>query len=325
MRLHSSGWYPPRGQDSVEDMSTTLDILSLSQLRCFIAVVDIGSFAGAARRLAMTTSGVSKTISRMESAYGLQLLHRSTHSVSLTNAGEQLVDLARGVVNRVEDIDEVLTNAQADAASGMVKISASPAFVRRCLTPLLPGLRALHPKITLDLRASDNTVDLADAGLDFAIRSGDVEGLPGHIRLPWFEFDWAVCAAPDYLELNDMPRSPQDLARHILIGFRNARTGLIENWRLRDQSFPATPNWAFVTDDAESALIAAINGTGIMWGPRWLVADSIANKTLTELIPDWRGSAMQMSILRRGQKQMSARVRTVIDFLRGSASLMIGS
>jgi DNA-binding transcriptional LysR family regulator len=295
---------------------STIDTLSVPQLRCFIGVLDAGSFAGAARKLGMTTSGVSKTIARMESVYGIQLLHRSTHSVSLTIAGEQLVELARSVVDKVEDIDEVLTGARTNAAIGKVRISASPAFVRRCLTPLLPELRALHPKISLDLHASDDAVDLADTGLDLAIRSGDLDGLPGHIRLPWFEFDWAVCAAPGYLEHHGIPRSPQDLSHHRLIGFRNKRTGLIENWRLRDLSFPAAPDWGLVTDDAEAALIAACVGMGIMWGPRWLVAEAISAKALTELMPEWRGSAMRMSILRRGQKQMSLRVKTVIDFFR---------
>jgi len=301
-------------------MSTPLDSISLSQLRCFIAVIDARSFAGAARQLALTTSGVSKTISRLEAVYGLRLLHRSTHSISPTDAGEQLIEPARAVLSGAANIDAILTHASKGAASGNVRIGASPAFVRRCLVPLLPAWKEQHPDITLDLRASDVIVDLAEVGLDLAIRSGRLDGLPGHIRLPWFEFDWVVCASPGYIERNEMPRTPSDLATHALIGFRNTRTGLVEHWRLRGESFPRSPVWYFVTDDAESALLAAENGVGIMWGPRWLAADALASGTVVEVLPDWRGHKMPMSILRREQSLLPIRVRAVMDFLEAQAA-----
>lgn len=301
-------------------MSSPLDAMSLSQLRCFIAVIDARSFAGAARQLALTTSGVSKTISRLEAAYGLRLLHRSTHSISPTEAGERLIEPARAVLDGAADIDAILTHASKGAATGSVRIGASPAFVRRCLVPLLPALRERHPEIVLDLRASDAIVDLAEVGLDLAIRSGQLDGLPGHVRLPWFEFDWVACASPCYLERRGAPLTPSDLHTHDLIGFRNTRTGLIEHWRLRADSFPRLPTWHFVSDDAESVLLAAMHDAGIMWGPRWLAADALASGTVTEVLPDWRGIGMPMSILRRGQNLLPTRVRAVIDFLHSRAA-----
>lgn len=296
-------------------MSTQIDTLSLVQLRCFISVIDAGSFAGAARRLAMTTSGVSKTISRLEAAYGTRLLHRSTHSVSPTEVGEQVMKAARAVLDGILEIDSLLTYASARGITGSVRISASPAFARRCIVPLLPALNEQHPDIIVDLRASDATLDLAAVGLDLAIRSGHLDGLPGHVRLPWFEFEWVACASPGYLRRHGMPSTPPELAKHNLIGFRNTRTGLVEHWRLRADAFPSSPTWHFVSDDAESALLAAINDLGIMWGPWWLVANSLRSSLITEVLPDWRGDKMPMSILRRGQNLLPARVRAVIEFL----------
>jgi DNA-binding transcriptional LysR family regulator len=301
-------------------MSTQLETVSLSQLRCFIAVIDARSFAGAARQLALTTSGVSKTISRLEAAYGLSLLHRSTHSISATEAGERLIGPARAVLNGAADIDAILTHASVSAATGSVRIGAPPAFVRRCLVPLLPAFIERHPDIALDLRASDAIVDLAEVGLDLAIRSGQLDGLPGHIGVPWFDFDWVASASPRYLEQRGIPMTPSDLAAHDLIGFRNTRTGLVEPWRLRAESFPRSPAWRFVTDDAESAFLAAMNGTGIMWGPRWLAADALASGTAIEVLPDWCGNTTPVSILRRGQTLLPTRVRAVIDFLKSQAA-----
>ncbi len=312
--------YRPRRHGSVDIMSTPYDVMSLAQLRCFIAVIDAGSFASAARQLALTTSGVSKTISRLEAAYGLRLLHRSTHSISPTEAGERLIGPARAVLAGAGEIEAILTHAGTSAGTGSVRIGASPAFIRRCIVPLLPAFTERHPDIVLDLRASDAFVDLAEVGLDLAIRAGQLDGLPGHVRLPWFEFDWAVCGSPGYLERRGMPVKPSELAKHDLIAFRNSRTGLIVPWRLRADSFPGSPFWRFVTDDAESVLLAAMNGTGIMWGPRWLVADALASGDVIEVLRDWRGDTMSVSILRRGQTLLPTRVRTVMEFLHAQAA-----
>ena len=219
------------------------------------------------------------------------------------------------MLNGAANIDAILTHASKGAAAGNVRIGASPAFVRRCLVPLLPAFKEQHTDIALDLRASDVIADLAEVGLDLAIRSGRLDGLPGHVRLPWLEFDWVVCASPGYVERYGAPRTPSDLATHDLIGFRNTRTGLVEHWRLRADSFPRSPPWHFITDDAESALLAAENGVGIMWGPRWLAADALASGTVIEVLPDWRGNKMPMSILRREQTLLPTRVRAVMEFL----------
>lgn len=225
-----------------------------------------------------------------------------------------MIELARAVLFNSAGIDALLTDAGKNDAVGNVRLSASPAFVRHCIAPLLPALRERHPEIVLDLRASDITFDLADTGLDLVFRSGTFEGLPGHVRLPWFDFDWITCASPDYLKKNGIPETPHDLTAFSLIGFRNARTGLVEHWRLRDGSFPSAPVWSLVSDDAETVLLAAESGSGIMWAPQWLVADAITTGRVTEILAEWRGERMPMSILRRGQKLLPSRVRAVIDF-----------
>jgi DNA-binding transcriptional LysR family regulator len=230
-----------------------------------------------------------------------------------------LIGPARAVLNGAADIDAILSHASMSAAAGSVRIGAPPAFVRRCLVPLLPAFIERHPDIVLDLRASDAIVDLAEVGLDLAIRSGQLDGLPGHVRLPWFEFDWVACGSPCYLERHGIPGTPSDLATHDLIGFGNTRAGLVEPWRLRTESFPRSPAWRFVTDDAESALLAATNNAGIMWGPRWLAADALTSGMAIEVLPNRRGNTTPVSILRRGQTLLPTRVRAVMDFLHGKA------
>lgn len=228
-----------------------------------------------------------------------------------------MIGVARAALRSIADAESLLGELAGSAAAGRVRISAPTAFARTCLVPILPGFLASHPDILIDLRASDTTVDLADSGVDLAIRSGQLDGLSGHIRLPWFPFPWVVCGTPDYLARRGMPTTPADLAQHDLIGFRNTRTGLIEPWRLLDRALTvsSTP-WRLVLDDAEAAWRAVLAGIGIAWAPRWLAADALSSGAAVEVLRPWRGADTPMSILRRDRSLVPDRVQAVIGFLQ---------
>ncbi len=300
-------------------MSTNPAGASLIQLRCYVAVVEAGSLAKAARRLGLTTSAMSRSIARLEASAGVRLLHRSTHALSLTEAGEQLLVPAREALDSFGRADALLAALAAEGSSGRVRISAPPAFMRTCLVPMLPSFLAEHPLVRLDLRATDAIVDLADAGVDLALRSGSLAGVPGHVGLPWFRFAWVACASPAYLARRGIPRTPEDLGSHDLIGFRNVRTGLVEGWQLAGTRSPLPASaWHVVLDDAEAAWRAALAGIGIAWAPEWLAAEALASGTMVEVLEDRRSRMTPMSILRRRDNPVPARVKAVVTFLRAS-------
>lgn len=288
-------------------------------MRCFVAVIEAGSLAEAGRRLGLTVSGVSKTITRLETSAGVRLLHRSSHALSLTEAGEQLIAPARDALNGVARTEALLWELGASGSAGRVRVSAPTAFVRTCLVPILPALLAAHPSIRLDLRATNTIVDLAAAGVDLALRSGPLGGVPGHVGLAWFRFVWVAGASPAYLARHGAPRTPADLSSHELIGFRNSRTGLVESWRFAGTTSP-TPAaaWKLVLDDGEAAWRAAIAGIGIAWAPDWLAAEALAAGTVVEVLQEWRGKPTPMSILRREGGPIPARVQAVMTFLRSN-------
>ncbi len=304
-------------------MSTDPAGMSLIQLRCYVAVVEAGSLAEAGRRLGLTTSAVSRSIARLESAAGVRLLHRSTHALSLTEAGEQLLVPARDALDSFRRAGALLAELAAEGSPGRVRISAPTAFIRTCLVPMLPAFLAAHPLIRLDLRATDATVDLADAGIDLALRSGCLDGVPGHVGLPWFRFAWVTCASPAYLARRGIPGTPEELGTHDLIGFRNVRTGLVEGWQLAGttSSLPA-PAWHVVLDDAEAAWRAALAGIRIAWAPEWLAAEALACGTMVEVLEDRRTRMTPMSIMRRKQNPVPIRVKAVVAFLRSSTKTL---
>ena len=304
-------------------MSTDLAGTSFLQLRCFVAVAEARSFAESGRRLGLTTSGVSKSITRLEASAGVRLLHRSTHALSLTEAGERLLAPAREALNSIACADALLAELAVEGSSGRVRLSAPTAFIRACLVPMLPAFLVEHPLVLLDLRATDTTVDLAEAGVDLALRSGPLLGVPGHVGVPWFRFAWVVCASPAYLARRGIPRTSEELRTHDLVGFRNIRTGLVERWRLAGMSspFPASA-WRIVLDDAESAWRAALAGIGIAWAPDWLAAEALGTGSAVELLEHLRHETTSMSILRRKGIHVPARVNTVVTFLKSSTKTL---
>ena len=303
--------------------STELDV-SVSQLRCFVAVVDAGSLAEAGRQLGMSSASVSKAIARLEQTSGVKLLHRSTHAVSLTQDGEQLVELAREVVRAAADFSRSAGIQNQRGGAGWVRITAPVAFMRDVLTPLFAEFSREHPSIRLDLRASNDLADLAKDGVDLAIRSGSLVGVPGHLQTVWFKFPWVVCASPAYLRGRGRPEQPSDLAAHKLIGFRNQRTGQVRSWRFRHPGgernvVEVAPDVSSIFDDGASAWTAVVQGAGIASAPLWLAANDLRAGRAVELLRDWRDADATMKFLRRDRRLSPERVDTVITYLRGRA------
>ena len=293
---------------------------------CFVRVVEAGSFAEAGRRLGMSTSGVSKAISRLEAEGGVRLLHRSTHALSLTDEGEQVLDDARDVLRGCERVGLALSQAADGGRAGRVRISAPPGFTRACLLPVLPRLLDAHPEIHVEIQASYDLIDLAEEGVDLALRTGPLAGLPGHVSQALFSSPWCAYATPGYLARRGAPLSPDELAGHDLIGFRNSGNGLVGAWRFQN---PAArdeggivrhdPHARIVFDDGSAAYDMACNGYGIVWAPEWLALADLRRGRVVEVLKEWRSGAMLMSVVRRERRLTPQRIRTVIGFLDEAA------
>jgi len=298
--------------------------ISLSQLRCFIAVVDAGSLAKAGRQLGMSTPSVSKAIARLEQTSGIKLLHRSTHAISLTHDGERLVESAREVV-RAAGVFSRSAQAQTETdSSGWVRLTAPVALTRDVLTPLLPRFNHDNPSIRLDIRSTNQLLDLAREGVDVAIRSGSLARVPGHVQTAWFKAPWVVCASPAYLKGRQHPRQPDDLTGHRLIGFRNQRTGQVRPWSFRQAGkrgsvIQSAPDPMTIYDDGGSAWNAALHGGGIASAPLWLAAADLRAGRAVELLREWRDVDVTMYFLRRDRRLTPPRVNRVIAYLRRHA------
>jgi DNA-binding transcriptional LysR family regulator len=292
---------------------------SLLQLLWFVRVVEAGSFSEAARRSNTSTSAMSKAVSRLEQAHGLRLLNRTTHALSLTPEGDRLLAVGRRLLEEMEEAEAAFADVGHRGTAGRVRISAPGPFAKRCIMPRLPDFLRANPGIALEVEATDDFANMALRGIDLAIGSGDITGLPGHFARRICTFPWVACASPDYFGAHGEPRTPADLSNHTLIGFRNSVSGQLDSWRFRDPATGKTirhpPRPLHVFDDAEAAWDMMLAGFGIGYGPAFMGRQEWQQGRMVETLRDWRSEEAPLHIVRLDKRRTPKRVDAVQEFV----------
>lgn len=304
-------------------MSTPSSYQRLLNLLHFARVVDAGSFAEAARRAGTSTSTLSKAVSRFERQHGVRLLHRTTHAISLTAEGERLLEGARDLLREAERVEATLDHAAANGSGGRIRLSAPAPLIRACLARQMPALLAAHPQIELDLKVDDASPDLAQEGIDIAIRFGPLGGHPGLIATPLGSFSWLLCATPHYVAVMGRPASPADLEAHHQIGFRDPASGRLMSWQFADPATRAiarvVPRHRLVVEDMSAVWQMMRQGLGLAWLPAWVGLADLRAGRVVELLPDWRIGETAIQAVRLDGRHTSQRVRALLDGLAGAA------
>lgn len=206
------------------------------EMEAFDAVVRAGSLSAAARALALTPSALSRIISRIESRLGVRLLVRTTRTLTVTPEGEAYLLAARRILADLTETEAAI--AYQAAPRGRLRVSASLAYGRITIVPLLATFVALYPEILVDLSLSDELTDVLGGQADVAIRFGPLSDSPLTARRIGSN-GRTIVAAPAYLARTGTPAVPEDLHAHNCLNF---------NFRRID------PGWPFVRDGMAFAL-----------------------------------------------------------------------
>ncbi|RQT03955.1 LysR family transcriptional regulator [Burkholderia contaminans] len=231
----------------------------------FVHAADGGSFAAAGRMLGITSAAVSKNVAGLEQALGVRLMNRTTRTLKLTDEGSVFLRQARVALDALDSaVDSIV--AQRLGPQGRVRISTSAAFGREHLQPVLPGLLARYPGLSVEADFDDRIVDVVRDGYDIVIRGGNVHD-SALVSRPVFRMNTVLVASPAYLASHGIPRAPGDLVAHRLIA-RRFLGGEVATWsfRTRDGSIVAVDpgETALLTFSApEAVLQAARDGLGI--------------------------------------------------------------
>lgn len=262
----------------------------LAELTAFVAIADQRSFRAAARTLGVSPSALSHSMRGLEGRLGVRLFNRTTRSVALTEAGEQLLLRVRPAIADLEDaVNQVAS--EHDRPSGSIRISSSEASARQIVRHVLPGFLAAYPDIHVEFVVDTRLVDIVADGFDAGIRV--FEDVPRDMIAIRFGADmrFAAVASPDYLSRHEPPKTPDDLALHRCIRFR-FESGALYRWDLehRGKSASIDVEGPMTLGNLNLMIEAALAGIGIAWVPEDHVAEHLASGRLMHLLPEWSPS-----------------------------------
>ncbi|TNF21161.1 MAG: LysR family transcriptional regulator [Rhodobacteraceae bacterium] len=282
--------------------------------RMFLAVMEAGSFTGAAAKLGTSSGQASKLLSRLEGELGVRLLNRTTRSVSPTEAGRAYFDRLKPLVDELEALDLDIRNIS-QSPRGRLRLTAPLTFGTLELAPALNAFAALYPEIELDVSFSDRVVNVVDEGFDLAIRVGR----PGDSSLiirKLCAVRIVVVAAASYLEKRGTPKEPSDLAHHACIIDTNFREPNRWPFRTRDGDVEAVNVSGRIRySNAEACLQAAVLGLGIACVPAFVAADALRSGEVTRLLSPFETEPYDVHVLYPHNRHLAAKVRLLVNFL----------
>ena len=184
----------------------------MEELEVFIAVVEVGGFSAAAKRLETTPAAVSRRIKGLEQRLGVRLLQRTTRKIRLTEAGELYFREVRAMLADLRAVEQRLDEVTGQA-TGDLRIAAPMSFGQRRLAPLLPRFALAHPKLSISLILEDRETDIVGEGLDLALRIAYPSD-SSFVSRPVTTIPRYLVASPDYIARRGKPNSPEDLLQH---------------------------------------------------------------------------------------------------------------
>ena len=293
----------------------------LSGVTTFVAVAELKSFSAAARKLAVSTTAVSKAIGVLERRYGIALFQRTTRQVALTEAGAALFRRLRPVSTEMtEAFDELESYRERPVGTLRVTMPRSSAMV--FLEPLVPVFRRDYPDVTLEVSVDDAFVDLVADGYDAGIRLGESVAKDMVALRLTPEITWSIVGSPTYLARAGRPRSPEELLSHEAIRYRFPGSRILHRWGFqRDhREFIVDVTGGLIVDDRTALVSFARQGLGLAYVSdlevRLFVGAGLLEPLLQHFIPSDLG--LYLYFPKRSQSQL--KLRAFIDALRSVAA-----
>lgn len=278
----------------------------------FVATAEAESFSQAARRLGLSTSGVSREVARLEERLQTRLLYRTTRRVSLTDAGRAFLARCRELIH---DRDEALAavGEEDGDVKGLLRMTCSSAYGERYVVPAVNAFALAHPKLSLHIELDDTVRDIVSEGFDLAIRFGRLtdsrliaKRLASRTR--------RLCASPDYLTRAGTPMTIADLEGHAGV------LGAADTWPFREgeREIAFKPQGRFRCNSGQAVLDATLQGLGICQLPNFYVDPAIAERRLVPLLEDNTPADEGVWAVYPHLRLLPAKVRLLVEHLEGN-------
>jgi DNA-binding transcriptional LysR family regulator len=296
----------------------------LNEMAVFAQVVDSAGFSAAARQLRLTTSAVSRHVTRLEAHLGGRLLVRTTRSLKCTELGEQVYAACTRMLSTAREV-HTLAGSYSARPNGLVRLTAPVVFGQVWLAPRLPGFLARYPDVSVNLSLVDRTVDLVDEGVDLAIRIAR-ELNPGIAARTLCPMRYLLVASPAYLAQRGTPAHPKDLPGHACVYLGYGAFG--DTWTLRqaaDTVQVSVGTRAQVNNSAAIiAMVEADGGIGLV--PDFSARAALAAGRVVQVLAQWDFaepySGTVHAVYMPGP-HLPQKTRALIDYLVETQSLSI--
>lgn len=285
----------------------------IAAIPVFVKVSEAGGFAAAARQLGLTNSAVSKRISKLEAHLGTQLFHRTTRSISLTEAGEVYFAHAVQALGSAREAEDAVTSLQGKPV-GQLRVCVPVSFGILHIAPLMARFLQNHPGISLDLVMDDRVVDLVDSGFDMAIRAGKLED-SSLISRRLTDVRSVIVASPNYLKAHESIKQPEDLLHHNCLHYTYSRDPMewVFHGPLGEQKVKTKGSLGI--NNSQALCTALVDGLGVGRLPTFVASPHIKSGRLTTLLSDYSLPEQAVYAVFPERRHIPAKVRALTEYL----------
>jgi DNA-binding transcriptional LysR family regulator len=286
----------------------------IDAMKVFVAAVDEGSLAGAGRRLRRSPAAVSRAIAFLEAHVGAELLHRTTRSLKLSEAGERYVAACRRVLVELEEAD-ISAGSERSAPRGTLTLTAPVITGEDVLRPVLDAFMNEYPTVSARLYLLDRQVNLIDEGIDVALRIAHLAD-SSFVAVRLGEVRRVVAASPGYLARHPVIAKPDDLAKHQIIAMTHFG---LDSWSfppLQGSSVPRAVQFTprLVVNTVRGAVASAAEGHGVTRLFSYHIADEIREGRLQILLGKDEHPPLPAHLLAPQGRFSVPKVRAFVDF-----------
>jgi DNA-binding transcriptional LysR family regulator len=292
----------------------------IRELAFFLRVSEEASFSSAARSLDLDPSTISKVIQRLENRLGVRLFHRTSRVLQLTQEGEQFLSAAQKVMTALDEAEASVGTTAAEA-SGVLRLSSTPAFARRRLAPLMPEFMQRNPALRVEFVVAATPPDIFEQQIDVSFQSGHIPDST-LVAKRVTTARWRLCAAPSYLKRAGTPRSPADLAQHVCLNFMPG--SYRSRWLTQNMPGPDEargpisshePKALVAANNGDMLCVLAVQGMGIARLADYHIATELESGELVPILQAYELDREPIYAVYASKRHLSPRVRVFLDFV----------
>ena len=295
-------------------MSKSLDRLSL--LQTFVRIADAGSISAAARTMGLSQPSVSRQLSELESRFKSQLMRRTTHTLSLTEAGAELLSDARRILEEWEALEEKHLEPE-DVLRGKLKVIAPVALGQLYLLDTVLQFQRQHPSLSLSWQLEDQTICFAEVGCDCWVKIGLVPDESLTVE-PLGQVERLVVVTPELLEEYGKLKTPTDLEKLPCVALEPFEGGRIPLTNLQGKTVMVLPYVRMTTNNIFALRKATLAGIGISVLPRWFIEEDLQSQKLVDLLPHWRAPKLTIHVASLSGRYRPRRLKSFLAVLRAA-------